>query len=617
MATMAMQMPTMAPSAPTPSPLLRANSPASLQSPNLSSPTHPSQGLGASSLGGGPGASHLPRGPPLLPPFSLTSSLSVTPSPGVAIPLSSYSPPVETAIGLSRVKLADILPEDGAPSDSYTRAVETLSGSLARVNAAIVELSAEDAALVRCALESAKLYFQTRSQTNGVAQTWASRDGCSLSGYFAGPVKDTYVFRAGRSSSNDSVEPPPPCMPDLFRCLGKASRAALSAIARSLRLRGDVFNPLLDDSPLPHGDLSYSVLAATAYHTCNPKGNIVEGPGAVQEVEKGLLMLIASDSAGLQVCDPSGRWYLADTGVNFGDLLLLTGRALQQATAGLRRACSYRVIPPSSSSLLTAAGRTSLAFRLMPRGNATIDCSAMSDAGHAIPEGYGPVSVNQFMDGLTAAEALMGNGFDNNLENVLTNSEPSLRSVLCDPLTRSFLEDAVVAHCGHSFGGATLRRVLESRVCSTCGVGVEPSSFIPNFALRAAATAYKYEEQNRSILGTKLKRKDLGDYGDFRNKRPNKDNAASPGNKDSAPRTGKGVQYPFVINERVMIKGNKRTPEKFVGREASITSLCLNGWYLVRTLDSGDSVRLQYRSLQKIRSDENGLPEHHRQGSHT
>ena len=62
----------------------------------------------------------------------------------------------------------------------------------------------------------------------------------------------------------------------------------------------------------------------------------------------------------------------------------------------------------------------------------------------------------------------------------------------------------------------------------------------------------------------------------------------------------KGVQYPFVVGERVLIMGNKRTPEKFVGKEAVITSQCLNGWYLVKALDSGESTRLQYRSLKKV-----------------
>jgi len=66
-----------------------------------------------------------------------------------------------------------------------------------------------------------------------------------------------------------------------------------------------------------------------------------------------------------------------------------------------------------------------------------------------------------------------------------------------------------------------------------------------------------------------------------------------------SPRAFKGVQYPFVVGERVLIMGNKRTPDKFVGKEAVVTSQCLNGWYLVKAVDSGESIRLQYRSLRK------------------
>ncbi|XP_030956425.1 U-box domain-containing protein 62 [Quercus lobata] len=64
----------------------------------------------------------------------------------------------------------------------------------------------------------------------------------------------------------------------------------------------------------------------------------------------------------------------------------------------------------------------------------------------------------------------------------------------------------------------------------------------------------------------------------------------------------RGVQYPFSVNEKVVIKGNRRTPEKFVGKEAVITSQCLNGWYLLRIIGTGENVRLQYRSLRKILS---------------
>lgn len=69
---------------------------------------------------------------------------------------------------------------------------------------------------------------------------------------------------------------------------------------------------------------------------------------------------------------------------------------------------------------------------------------------------------------------------------------------------------------------------------------------------------------------------------------------------------GRGVQFPFVVTDRVIIKvsrvksqslalilvqlfvltnnwsemsqGNKRTPQRFVGREAVVTTQCLNGW---------------------------------------
>ncbi|KAH0715094.1 hypothetical protein KY284_007999 [Solanum tuberosum] len=62
----------------------------------------------------------------------------------------------------------------------------------------------------------------------------------------------------------------------------------------------------------------------------------------------------------------------------------------------------------------------------------------------------------------------------------------------------------------------------------------------------------------------------------------------------------KGVQYPFSVNEKVLIRGNRRTPEKIVGKEAVITSQCLNGWYLLKIMDSGENIRLQYRSLRKF-----------------
>lgn len=60
------------------------------------------------------------------------------------------------------------------------------------------------------------------------------------------------------------------------------------------------------------------------------------------------------------------------------------------------------------------------------------------------------------------------------------------------------------------------------------------------------------------------------------------------------------MQFPFAVFDRVIIKGNKRTPERFVGRQAVVTAQCLNGWYVVKTSDNAESVKLQYRSLAKV-----------------
>ncbi|CAM6098402.1 unnamed protein product [Calypogeia fissa] len=216
-------------------------------------------------------------------------------------------------------------------------------------------------------------------------------------------------------SSYEDIEPPPPGMPEVFRCLQKTSRASLSAIARHLRLRSDAFASILDDSPLPSGETSSSVLTAMSFHHAGGGGKSMMASDSGNEVEKGLLMLIAADTAGLQVCDPNGNWFLADNTVVPGDLILLTGRALQQATAGLRKASPYRVVPLSQNGPTGSTGRTSLAFRLMPRSNATIDSAAVANAGHSVRDGYGTISVAAFMDGLTAAEALTSNGFEHSI----------------------------------------------------------------------------------------------------------------------------------------------------------------------------------------------------------
>lgn len=477
--------------------------------------------------------------------------------------------------GPARIRLSDILPYDGAPVGSYTKAVDALSGSLMRHNAAVIELGTADVALIRCALEASRFYFRTRSQS--------SKGG-----------RGVYMYRAGRPL--EDVDSSPPCMADVFRCMGKAAHAALCAIARHLRLRSDVFNHLLDDRPLPANEVSSSVLVAMHSHTSSQYGKGAIGGGKIAvsgEVEKGLLTLISTDAPGLQVCDPNGRWYLADGSLVHGDLLLLTGKALSHATAGLRPAASYRAAPDNSPGS-ASGGRTLLAFRLMPQGNAILDCSPIAAAGHVIPQSYVPVSVSQFMDDLSTEEDVLHNKNDNaymdqQVSGDNLNREPSLRRILSDPLSGAFLEDAMLVSCGHSFGGVMLRRVIETSKCSLCNAGIQVGSLIPNHALRAAAAAVKQEDDRRLFHNAALRkrRKEASDHRE---------------NGDVPPENGshKGVQYPFSVNEKVLIKGNRRTPDKFVGKEAVITSVCLNGWYLLKIIESGENIRLQYRSLRKF-----------------
>ncbi|PKA58732.1 U-box domain-containing protein 62 [Apostasia shenzhenica] len=533
------------------------------------------------------------------PPTPVNSHLPSPLSLNLLLPPAQQLPPrppvpeqFQERIGaVGRVRLADILPYDGTPGWEYHRAVEALSGSLTRYNAVVVELGNEDAVVMRCALESARMFFKTRAQ-------------CESSGgfgYWGRSGRGFYTYRAGRALEDGDLSPP--CMSDAFRCLGKAARAALSAIAKHLRLRSDIFNHLLDDTPLPTNEVSSSLLVATYSHASqqNGRGYLGGGKYSVSEVEKGMLTLIASDHPGVQVCDPNGRWYLADRGSTPSDLLLLTGKALSHATASLRPAALYKIANENSSGSFLG-GRASLTFRLMPQANAVLDCSPIAAAGHVIPQSYQPISVSQFMDDLSAEEDVMCNPPDSTWEaQSKLASEPSLRSVLSDPLSGAFLEDAVVVSCGHSFGGHMLKKVLELARCTICTADIETRSLIPNLALRAAAIAVRSEDERRLFHNAALRkrRKEGTEQVDPLNN-PGKENGEMTVDGDIV-RHVKGVQYPFVENEKVLIKGNRRTPDKFVGKEAVITSQCLNGWYLLKILDSGESVRLQYRSLQKLR----------------
>ncbi|GJY29719.1 zinc finger, RING/FYVE/PHD-type containing protein [Tanacetum coccineum] len=510
------------------------------------------------------------------------------PSPPIATPLSTTHPTAEpplTIPSLSRVRLCDLAPYDGGPTDCYIKAVETLSNSITRNNAVVIELGNEDAAVMRCGLEASRLFFRLRAQSSNSNGVYKYRPGsipftmvcyAVMVSFGNGEMLDEFIVtdKLETLRALEDMDSSPPCMADVYRCMGKAARAALCAMAKHLRLRSDAFNHLLDDNPLPANEVSSSVLVASYLQTSSQKGKGAIGGGNItanHESEKGLLTLVSSDAPGLQVRDPNGRWYLADFGSAPGDLLLLTGKALGHSTAGLRPAAFYRAAADYTSATFNA-GRSSLAFRLMPQGNAILDCSPIRVAGHVIPQSYVPISVSQFMDDLSADEDVPCTSSDNAFAGwKSSNTEPSLRSVLSDSLSGAFLEDAMLVPCGHSFGGMMLKRVVET------------------VALRAAAGAVKREDDRRLFHNAAMRkqRRDVSD------RWVNGDVSSENGSQ-------RCIQYPFSVNEKVLIKGNRRTPDKFVGKKAIITSQSLNGWYLVNICESGEKVRLQYRSFTKI-----------------
>ncbi|KAL2526817.1 U-box domain-containing protein 62 [Abeliophyllum distichum] len=178
-----------------------------------------------------------------------------------------------------------------------------------------------------------------------------------------------------------------------------------------------------------------------------------------------------------------------------------------------------------------------------------------------------------------------------------SESQESLRTILSDPLTGALMDDAMILPCGHSFGSGGMQQIIRMKACYTCSQSVSEDSIAPNLSLRLAVRAFRREQQLQ-VNRTSKKRRERYD--------PDK---GTCGDSLLAEHSrGRGVQFPFAVTDRVVIKGNKRTPQRFVGREAIVTTQCLNGWYVVKTLDNAESVKLQYRSLAKVADEPSSNP---------
>ncbi|KAI3720940.1 hypothetical protein L2E82_31939 [Cichorium intybus] len=241
-------------------------------------------------------------------------------------------------------------------------------------------------------------------------------------------------------------------------------------------------------------------------------------------------------------------------------------------------------------------------------GNDIDDARASSNENHqqgqlcqyqnaiTIADPTGELYYSQYLQGVEGSgpgfkDMLIENGCGFSGRKDVSNSGgsgESLRAILSDPLTGALMDDAMILPCGHSFGSGGMQHVMRMKACYTCSHPVSEGSVASNLSLRSAVHAFRREEELQTHRASKRRNRfdqDNSNYGDL---------ALVDQSRC------RGVQFPFVVTDRVIIKGNKRTPPRFVGREAVVTTQCLNGWYVVKTLDNAESVKLQYRSLAKV-----------------
>ncbi|XVE86067.1 hypothetical protein DITRI_Ditri18aG0006700 [Diplodiscus trichospermus] len=124
-----------------------------------------------------------------------------------------------------------------------------------------------------------------------------------------------------------------------------------------------------------------------------------------------------------------------------------------------------------------------------------------------------------------------------------SESGDCLRVILSDPVTGALMDDAMILPCGHSFGGGGIQHVLRMKVCYTCSQSVLEESVAPNLSLRAAVLAFRREEELQLYRTPKRRRE-----------RFDQDKSCYGESNIMDPPRGRGVQFPFAVTDRVIIK---------------------------------------------------------------
>ncbi|XP_042968906.1 U-box domain-containing protein 63-like isoform X3 [Carya illinoinensis] len=126
---------------------------------------------------------------------------------------------------------------------------------------------------------------------------------------------------------------------------------------------------------------------------------------------------------------------------------------------------------------------------------------------------------------------------------ISSESGESLRAILSDPITGALMDDAMILPCGHSFGSGGIQHVTTMKACYICSLSISEDLIAPNLSLRAAVQAFRREEELQFYRSSKRRRErsdqDKVGYGDSI--------------LMDSPR-GRGVQFPFAVTDRVIIK---------------------------------------------------------------
>lgn len=220
------------------------------------------------------------------------------------------------------------------------------------------------------------------------------------------PGRHSYNFKLGSSKAEHLTESQSTRLHQAYSSMDSIARLALAAICRSchVRLRSDTFAGILDDSPMLRGVVSSSTLHAMQHinnfllrdqlgdkWTMAMRQDGLKSKGfmtviAAKDIRQGAIPHVCK----LQVKDALGMW--KDVHLESDEVAIIWGQTAMQASAGLFRPATYRVVGELYSSChgnQVHAGRQSLAFHLNARPCAVLNFhDVLEEAGHFVSERY-------------------------------------------------------------------------------------------------------------------------------------------------------------------------------------------------------------------------------------